>query len=165
MQEIIAGLITVLDVAALYLLLPTVKHKFLLAFWTATLHMAFPFIGFLLGDWALTFLLNGGEILSAILLFSVGLQILLSSQNRQIPRIHPGILACTASIDAFSVSVSFGMLNLNKYLFILTAGISAFVLSYFSLLIAKKTYSLRGTTLNIIAGLSLIIISIFAIIK
>lgn len=164
-QEIVAGLVTVLDVVALYLLLPAVKQRFLLALWTGVLHMALPLIGFQLGDWAVSILLEWGEKISSILLFLIGLHILFSSQKRQISTLHPAILAFTASIDAFSVSVSFGMLNLHKYLFIFTAGIGSFLLSYISLTIARKTSSYRGTSINIIAGLSLITISIFTMIK
>lgn len=165
MQEIFAGMVTVLDVVALFILLPVVKKRFLLALWTGVLHMLFPIIGFQLGGWATTYLLNWGILLSGILLFFIGLQILFSSPNYDSPTLHPAILALSASIDSFSVSVSFGMLNLNKYLFILTAGIGSFVLTYISLQIASKTRSFQSSPINIISGVSLIVLSIMTIIK
>lgn len=165
MQEVFAGIVTVLDVVALFLLLPAVKQRFLLALWTSILHMLFPIIGFQLGGWATSYLLQWGSWLSGILLFLIGLQILFSSQDSNMPTLHPAILALSASIDSFSVSVSFGMLSLNKYLFILTAGIGSFLLTYISLQIARKTRSFRGSMINIVSGLSLIILSIMTIIK
>lgn len=161
MQEVIAGLVTVIDVVALYLMLPKVKRRFLLAIWTAILHMLFPLIGFWLGDWTLQMFMSWGEILSSILLFVVGLQILFSAHNVQTPTLHPILLALMASIDAFSVSVSFGMLELQKHIFILTAGFSAFILSYSSLVIASKIHSFRGTFFNYIAAISLIVMSVY----
>lgn len=165
MQEIIAGVITVLDVVALYLLLPSVQQRFLLALWTSLLHMLFPVFGFELGGWAVSTLSEWGDWLSAILLFLIGLQILFSSHSQYMPTLHPAILALTASLDTFSVSISFGMLNLNKFLFIITAGIGAFVLSYLSLLIAQKTFSFQRFNINIISGLALIALSIITLLK
>lgn len=165
MQEIIAGFITVIDVVALFLLLPIVKKRFLLALWTGSLHMFFPLIGFQLGSWAMLYFLDWAKVLSSILLFLVGLQILLSAKKRQVPSIPPALLAITASIDTFSVSVSFGMLNLNTYLFVVSAGLGAFFLSYLSLLIAKKTRAYNGRILNVIAGVALITISIIAVFR
>ena len=165
MQEIIAGIVTVLDVVALYLLLPSVQQRFALALWTAFLHMLFPVFGFQLGDWAMTLLIGWGQWISGTLLFFIGLQILFSAHNYYIPTMHPIILAVTASLDTFSVSISFGMLNLNKFTFILTAGIGAFVLSYVSLCIARKTFSFRGKIVNYLSGLSLIVLGIITILK
>lgn len=161
MQEVIAGFVTVIDVVALYLMLPMVKRRFLLALWTAILHMIFPLIGFWLGDWTLHLVMSWGGILSSILLFLVGLQILFSAHNVQTPTLHPVLLAFMASIDAFSVSVSFGMLELQKHLFIITAGCSTFILSYLSLLIASKIHAVRGIFFNYIAALSLIAMSLY----
>lgn len=164
MQEIITGLIVALDVVALYLLLPDVKQRFLLSFWTALLHMVFPIIGFTLGSWMVHILLQWSNLVSSILLFSIGLQLILSTKNRQTIAIPITILAITASLDTFSVSISFGMLNLQKYLFIISAGIWTFVLSYISLYIAKRRLKIKGDALKWIAGLALISISIYSFI-
>ncbi|PYF07530.1 manganese efflux pump [Ureibacillus chungkukjangi] len=164
MQEIITGLIVALDVVALYLLLPDVKQRFLLSFWTALLHMVFPIIGFTLGSWMVHILLQWSNLVSSILLFSIGLQLILSTKNRQTIAIPIAILAITASLDTFSVSISFGMLNLQKYLFIISAGIWTFVLSYISLYIAKSRLRIKGDALKWIAGLALVGISIYSFI-
>ncbi|PKC51965.1 phosphotyrosine protein phosphatases I, partial [Rhizophagus irregularis] len=58
------------------------------------------------------------NLISSTLLFFIGLHLILSTQNRQIKPIPVPILAVSASLDTFSVSISFGMLNLQKYLFI-----------------------------------------------
>lgn len=144
MQEILTGLIVALDVVALYLLLPDVKKRFLLSLWTAILHMIFPIIGYNLGNWMLSILTQWSNLISSILLFFIGLQLILSTKNRQVIAIPLVILAITASLDTFSVSISFGMLNLQKHLFIMSAGIWTFVLSYISLYLAKSHFLLKG---------------------
>ncbi|MBB5149993.1 MULTISPECIES: manganese efflux pump MntP [Ureibacillus] len=162
MQEIFSGLIVSLDVVALYLLITDVKSRFLLSMWTAILHMIFPVIGFTLGNWMLQIFMQWSNIVSSILLFFIGLQIILSSKNghRTLPI---GLLAITASLDTFSVSISFGMLNLQKYYFILSAGIWTFILSYIALHIAKAGILFKGTPFKWIAGLSLITISVYTL--
>lgn len=163
LQEILTGLIVALDVVALYLLLPAVKQRFLLALWTALLHMIFPIVGFTLGNWMLQILLDWSTIISSTLLFFIGLQLILSTRGEQAVVIPIAILAITASLDTFSVSISFGMLNLQKHLFILSAGIWTFVLSYLSLTIARSGYSLKGDALKWIAGTSLIVLSVYSL--
>ncbi|MCP1143607.1 manganese efflux pump MntP family protein [Lysinibacillus endophyticus] len=165
MQEILTGLIVALDVVALYLLLPDVKKRFLLSLWTAILHMIFPIIGYNLGNWMLSILTQWSNLISSILLFFIGLQLILSTKNRQVIAIPLVILAITASLDTFSVSISFGMLNLQKHLFIMSAGIWTFVLSYISLYLAKSHFPIKGDILKWIAGISLLTISILTFIN
>lgn len=151
------------DVVALFLLIPKVSSKLLLAIWTAFLHMLFPLIGFQFGEWLTLFLADWANLLSSILLFCVGLQFLLSSRNKDFPSIPLPILAIAASLDTFSVSLSFGMLNLQKNLFILSAGIGTFLLSYSALLIAERTQAIQGYIFKWIAGLTLITISLLTL--
>ena len=165
LQEIVTGFIVALDVVALYLLLPAVKQRFLLALWTAILHMAFPIIGFTLGNWMVKILLQWSTLISSILLFCIGLQLILSTRNRKAITIPITILAITASLDTFSVSISFGMLNLQKYLFIISAGVWTFILSYLSLTVARSRFSIRGDFLKWIAGIALILLGAYTFIN
>ncbi|KYG90229.1 hypothetical protein A0U40_08300 [[Bacillus] sp. KCTC 13219] len=158
MQEVIVGIILALDVVALYILLPSVSQRFLLSIWTALWHMLFPLLGFKLGSWVSTFMEDWAAYLSAILLFCIALQLLLSSRNQHVPQKALPILAIMASIDSFSASVSFGMLNLQKYLFILSAGIATFALSYIALIVAK-TPIFNSQIFKIVAGVLLLAIS------
>ncbi|MEG0259902.1 MAG: manganese efflux pump [Lysinibacillus sp.] len=161
MQGVIAGLLTSIDVFGLYILMPSVKSRILLSLWTASLHMLFPFLGFELGNWILQFLLEWAKWISSILLFCVGLQLLLSSNAKRNSAVSPLILAVIASLDTFSVSISFGMLNLEKTIFIVSAGISAFACSYIALVIARRSKRIMGTKINIVAGIVFIIMSIW----
>ena len=160
MQEVVAGILMSFDVVALYLIATNVKSKWLLALWTALLHMIFPLIGYRFGEWIAVYLNNWATSLSTILLFFVGLQLLLSKKDESFPAISLPIIAIFASIDTFSVSLSFGMLNLEKYVFIISAGLSTFLLSYAALVVAQKTTILRNNALKKIAGLLLIVMSI-----
>lgn len=163
LQEILMGFIMALDVVALYLLIPNVKSRFILSMWTGFLHMLFPVIGFTLGSWMVHVLMQWSILVSSFLLFFIGLQVIFSGRNGQSLTVPIAILALTASLDSFSVSISFGMLNLQKYLFITSAGIWTFLLSYISLHVAKMGISLKGTPFKWIAGISLMLISIFTL--
>lgn len=165
MKEILTGLIMALDVVTIYLLLPHVKHKFFLSFWTGFLHVLFPLIGFSIGTFIVKILLQWSYLISSIFLFLFGINILLSDNNRQAINIPLVLLAIYTSIDSFSVSISFGMLNLEMYLFVLSAGISTFILSYISLIISKRNVLIKGGLFRYIAGLSLIAISIYTFIQ
>ncbi|MGE8033418.1 hypothetical protein B1B04_00600 [Lysinibacillus sp. KCTC 33748] len=163
MQGILAGIITSVDVIGLYVLLPNVKYRFFLSVWTAALHMLFPLLGFELGSYLMRFLLEWGQWISSILLFCMGLHLLLFSRKDEKVTISPILLAVTASLDTFSVSVSFGMLNLEKMVFIISAGVSALICSYGSLVIARKSQTLFGNKLQIITGIFFIIMGFLAI--
>ena len=76
--------------------------------------MLFPLLGFELGSYLVQFLLEWGQWISSILLFCIGIHLLLFSHRDEKVTISPVLLAVTASLDTFSVSVSFGMLNLEK---------------------------------------------------
>lgn len=151
------------DVVALYLLVPKVSSKLLLAIWTAFLHALFPLIGFQFGEWLTLLFTEWTNIISSILLFCVGLQFLLSSKNKDFPPIPLPLLAILASFDTFSVSLSFGMLSLQKNLFILSAGVGTFLFSYAALVIAERTHVIQGYFFKWVAGITLITISIISI--
>ncbi|MEQ6356148.1 manganese efflux pump [Lysinibacillus sp. M3] len=163
MQGILAGIITSVDVIGLYVLLPNVKYRFFLSVWTAALHMLFPLLGFELGSYLMRFLLEWGQWISSILLFCMGIHLLLFSRKDEKVTISPILLAVTASLDTFSVSVSFGMLNLEKMVFIISAGVSALICSYGSLVIARKSQTLLGNKFQIITGIFFIIMGFLAI--
>lgn len=160
MQEIVAGIVMSFDVVALFLVANNVKYKWLLACWTACLHMIFPLIGFYFGEWLGEFLIQWSNLISVVLLFFVGLQMLLSRKNEDFPAKTLPIIAIFASVDTFSVSLSFGMLQLEKYFFIISAGFSTLVLSYIALVIAQKNTIFKNGLLKKFAGLLLIIMSI-----
>ncbi|WP_341322328.1 manganese efflux pump [Solibacillus sp. FSL H8-0523] len=160
MQEIVAGIVMSFDVVALFLVANNVKYKWLLACWTACLHMVFPLIGFYFGEWLGEVLVQWSNGISVLLLFFIGLQLLLSRKNEDFPAKTLPIIAIFASFDTFSVSLSFGMLKLEKYLFIISAGFSTLVLSYIALVIAQKNTIFKNDLLKRMAGLLLIIMSI-----
>ena len=160
MQEIVAGVVMSFDVVALFLVANNVKYKWLLACWTACLHMIFPLFGFYFGEWLGQVLVQWSNGISVLLLFFIGLQLLLSRKNEDFPAKALPIIAIFASFDTFSVSLSFGMLKLEKYLFIISAGFSTLVLSYIALVIAQKNTIFKHDLLKRMAGLLLIIMSI-----
>jgi len=163
LQGILAGILTSIDVIGLYVLIPHVRYRFFLSVWTAALHMLFPLLGFELGHFLVHFFLEWGQWISSILLFCMGLHVLLFTRKDEKVTIAPILLAVTASLDTFSVSISFGMLHLEKSVFIISAGVSALICSYGSLVIARRSQVLLGDKFQIITGIFFIIMSVLAI--
>ncbi len=159
----VAG-ITTLDILVIYVFLQVRGRKIILAFWTAFLNMLLPFIGFLLGELSTTFFAEWSVLLSGILLGLIGLHMLLQDDGEQTKMlmIPPAWLAFVVSIDAFSVSVTFGMLQLNRFVFIIASGLFSFLFSLIALYFQKKLRIKSGKRIRQFAGLSLLVIGIFS---
>ena len=82
-----------------------------------------------------------------------------SSTGKQIP---PFFIAFAVSIDAFSVSVSFGMLHMDKTLFIVASGLFTFVFSCAAFLLKGHLGLKNGKVLRLIAGFALLVIGILS---
>ena len=81
----------------------------------------------------------------------------LSKSPKEIPMMPPYILAIVASLDTFSVSISFGMLQVEKFIFILSAGIFAFVgVIVAQKIIYKNTVMNRGMIMKLAGGVLLV---------
>ena len=159
--ELFAGLLTALDVVALYCVLPKIRFPLILAIWTGLLHMIFPLLGFLAGEWVTSFIVEGGRYISSILLFLTGAHLVLHQQKPTTLLIPPILLAVVVSIDTFSVSLSFGMLQLQKWLFIVNAGFFALIFSY----IALKSKVIKGPILTRISGVCLMIMGLLTLLN
>ena len=121
-REILAGALMSVDVLILFSLVLYRKQIFTLAAWVASLHMLFPLIGYYAGAIVQNYLQYASPYLSGFLLILVGLQMVLARSPKQVPLLSPYLLAVVASVDTFSVSISFGMLKVEKFLFILSSG-------------------------------------------
>ena len=159
--ELFAGLLTALDVVALYSVLPKIRFPLILAIWTGFLHMVFPLLGFLAGEWVTSVILEGGRLISSILLFLTGLHLCLHQQKPTSTIVPPILLAIIVSIDTFSVSLSFGMLQLQKWFFLMSAGFFALLFSY----IALKSRLVKGPILTRISGACLILMGVLTLLN
>jgi manganese efflux pump family protein len=162
-QEPVAGLLTAMDVAAVYTVLPLRRKRLLLAVWTGLLHMAFPVAGFVAGGAAADLMAGLGVYLSALMLILLGIHMMLSEEGADV-KMPPHLLAALLSIDSFSVSVSFGMLQLDMVRFILSAGISAFVLSCAALYVRGSVALLGGRKLRVAGGIGLVAMGIIPLV-
>ncbi|WP_342567563.1 manganese efflux pump [Psychrobacillus sp. FSL K6-4046] len=155
--EILAGFLMSVDVLILFSLVSYRKQVLTLAAWVASLHMLFPLIGYYAGVLVQTYLQQASPYLSGVLLTLVGLQMVLSKSPKEIPMMPPYILAIVASLDTFSVSISFGMLQVEKFIFILSAGIFAFVgVIVAQKIIYKSTVMNRGMIMKLAGGVLLV---------
>ena len=165
MAEVFAAGITTLDVLVIYSFLQINKGKFVLALWTSFLNMVFPFLGFITGEFSAHIFTVWSSILSGVMLGLIGIHMLLQDDETEFymenSYLH-FIIAFAVSIDAFSVSVSFGMLQMDKILFIVASGLFTFVFSCAAFLLKGHLGLKNGKALRLIAGFALLIIGILS---
>lgn len=162
--ELFAAVITTIDIIIVYAFLHVRKGKLILALWTSILNMVFPLIGFFAGQFSAHLFTAWSSLLSGLLLALIGIHILL--QDDDIPalrkQLHPFIIALAVSLDTFSVSVSFGMLQMNKTLFIAASGLFSLIFSYGTLVFKSKLGRENGKVLRLIAGTSLLVMGVMS---
>ena len=126
--------------------------------------MVFPFVGFLTGQLTANLFTTWSTLLSGVLLALIGIHMLLQDDDGKSPtgRLHPAIIALAVSIDSFSVSVSFGMLQLNKTLFITASGLFSLILAYAALQLKGRLGIKDGKMIRRFAGIALIIMGILS---
>ena len=168
MEEMFAAGITTLDVIVVYALLQVREGKFLLAMWTSFLNMVLPLLGFITGEISSSIFSGWSTLLSGVLLGLIGLHMLLQdgdTKSSSGKELHPAIIAFAVSIDSFSVSVSFGMLQFNRVLFILSSGIFSFIFAYIVLRYKLRIGLKGGRRLRQITGLALLTMGVLSFIR
>ncbi|WP_158232011.1 manganese efflux pump [Sporosarcina sp. P16b] len=166
MIEIIAAIVTTIDILIVYTFLQLRRGRLMILLWTTILNMLLPLIGFYAGEWAMIYFAGWGHALSSVLLSLIGLHILLadSDQASVVNRISPFFLALIVSVDAFGVSVTFGMMQLNKWLFILVSGFFSFTFSAIAFLSAGRLHVINGTFIRRLAGIVFICMGVLSFI-
>lgn len=167
MKELFAAGITTLDIIVIFVLLQVKGRKLALVMWTTFFNILLPFLGFITGEFSSILFSGWSSLLSGVLLALLGLQMLLHDDGDESVslQVHPSWLAFIVSLDAFSVSVSFGMLQFNKGLFIAASGFYAFTFSIISLHFKKLLGIKDGKFLRCFAGISLLAMGIFSCIQ
>lgn len=162
--ELFAAGITTLDIVVIYVLLQVKGRRLALVLWTTLFNIVFPFLGFLTGEFSTYLFSEWSTLLSGVLLGLIGLHMLLYNDNERSisTKIHPAFLALIVSVDAFSVSVSFGMLHFNRLLFITASGAYAFLFSIVALHFKHQLHIKDGRRLRQFAGVSLLVMGIFS---
>lgn len=164
MGELFVAGVTTIDILVIYVLLDVHGRKIIFALWTAILNMFLPLIGFLLGEFTTLIFAEWSMLLSGLLLGLIGLHMLLEEVDEptKMIKIPPVFLAFVVSIDAFTVSVTLGMLQFNKVLFILASGIFALIFSLIALYFQKKLNMWKGKRIRQFAGVVLILMGIYS---
>lgn len=162
MVEIIAAFMTTIDIIVIFSVLQVRKRKLVLALWTGFLNTLVPLIGFMLGEMTVSMFSVWSSMLSSFLLILIGIHMMIQDHHPQVSsiKLSPFFLAFIVSLDTLSVSVSFGMLQMNKLLFSAASGIFALVLSYCSLYIAIQLRVKNGKRLSQLGGIVFIVIGI-----
>lgn len=166
MIEIIAAIITTVDIVIVYTVLQLRRGRLMIALWTTLLNMILPIIGFYMGEWTVHFFAGWSQLLSGVMLALIGLHILLDDGEQQsmVHKMSPFFLALIVSLDAFSVSVTFGMMQLNKWLYVFVSGFFAFIFSIVALLSTGRIRLINGTYIRRITGIIFIVIGVMSFI-
>lgn len=162
MGELFAASITTLDIVIVYALINVKDGKFKLAMWTSFLNMLLPFLGFITGEFSAILFTGWSTVLSGVLLGLIGVHILLQDEQSSSIKLHPALLALAVSIDTFTVSVSFGMLHMDKVLFIMASGFLSFIFAYGTLRLKNGISSIRSKRLRQFTGVSFIVMGIIS---
>ncbi|ARK22205.1 MULTISPECIES: manganese efflux pump [Sporosarcina] len=166
MIEIISAIVTTIDILIVYTFLQLRRGRLMIMLWTTILNMLLPLIGFYAGEWVMSYFVGWSHLLSGVLLSLIGLHILLADSEEQsiVEMISPFFLALIVSIDAFAVSVTFGMMQLNKWLFIMASGLFSFVFSGIAFLSAGRLRLINGTFIRRLTGIVFICIGVLSFI-
>lgn len=165
MLELVAAGMTTIDIIIIYSFLHIRKGRLLLAIWTAILNIVFPLIGFWAGETTAVLFSTWSRLLSGVLLALIGLHMLLQEDGElqaEAKVLSPLLIALAVSLDTLSVSVSFGMLQLNRILFITSSGMFALIFSYAALVGRKRRRSKKGQFIKKVAGVAFIIMGILS---
>lgn len=134
--------------------------------WTTALNMLLPLAGFFMGEWLLHYFEQWSHALSGVLLALIGLHIMLEDGEKPsiANKISPFVLALLVSIDAFTVSVTFGMMQMNKWLFIFSSGFISFVFSVIALASTGRIRWAESKFVRCLTGLLFISLGIISLV-
>ncbi len=166
MIEMVAAIVTTVDILIVYTVLQLRRGRLMIALWTTLLNMLLPLVGFYMGDWTFRYFEGWSQVLSGVMLGLIGLHILLDDgeQTSMVHKISPFFLALLVSLDAFTVSVTFGMMQLNKWVFIFVSGFFSFVFSIVALLSTGRIGLINGMYIRRITGIVFIAIGVLSFI-
>ena len=161
--EIIAAAVTTIDILVIYTLLHVRKRKWLIALWTGVLNVIFPLAGFVAGEFSAQLVAQWSGILGGVLLGFIGVHMILQEGEAAGSKmVGPLLIAIAVSLDGFSVSMSFGLIHLNKWLFVASTGLFSLVLSYAALRTNLSMTAQWRQILRRFAGVILIIMGILS---
>lgn len=166
MLEIIAATVTTIDILIVYTVLQLRRGRFMIALWTTCLNILLPLIGFYMGEWTVSYFQGWSQVLSGVMLGLIGVHILLDETDEPslMEKVSPVFLALFVSVDAFTVSVTFGMMELNKWLFVFVSGVLSFVFSVIALLSTDRIPFINGDWIRRITGIVFIVIGVMSFI-
>lgn len=125
-------------------------------------HFIMPFIGIMLGKMAAAPFENYGQLISGLILMFIGCQMFFGAFTEEkklyLQPVGVGlfILACSVSLDSFTVGFGLGIAGAKIALALMLFGISSTVLSVFALLIGRRVQGFLGKYSELLGGSILI---------
>ena len=143
------------------------KQKVILSFFVGLFHFFMPILGFLFGYLFLSIVKINFDILVALILSFIGIDMIISSFKEDeiicFNKFFYFIFSLAVSIDSFSVGITFNGSDSFIFAPIIFACVS-FIFTIFGLFLGGKTYDVFGKLSTVVGGIVLIVIGVFYLI-
>ena len=141
-------------------------HSIKIGLFFGLFQMIMPIAGFNIGDLIGLIVIEITQLIAAGLLFIIGFKMIVDSFKKRNDSLifTPNkiymltILSITTSIDAFTVGISYALLQIPIIIPAITIGMITFIISIFGVIIGKKSEHLFKDKAKIMGGLILILI-------
>ncbi|MGM8211421.1 manganese efflux pump MntP [Virgibacillus sp. W0430] len=137
---------------------PRLKRIALIGLLIGSFHILFPLIGILAGKVIAEKIGQYTVLGGGLLLVGIGAHMIFSAFNQEPKRsinssgIHLLLLACSVSIDSFSVGLSLGMSNAKTIMAIILFGSISTILTWAGMLLGRKVRGYLGAYSEILGG-------------
>ncbi|MGM8364771.1 manganese efflux pump MntP [Virgibacillus sp. W0181] len=137
---------------------PRLKRIAMIGLLIGMLHIIFPFVGILLGKAISGTIGHYATLAGGLLLIGIGSHMFFSAfsqgkvRNVMPSGIHLFILACSVSMDSFSVGLSLGLSNAKTAIVLFMFGVMSMVLTWTGMLLGRKVRGYLGAYSELLGG-------------
>ena len=142
------------------------KDRIILSSIVGLFHFFMPLLGLFVGNIILKYLIVDLDILLAIIIFLIGIEMIISSFKKEDNNLLISLLSFilfgfSVSIDSFSVGIGLKGINNNYYEVSLIFSLCSFIFTYIGLMLGTKLNELVGKYAKTIGGIILIGLGIY----
>ena len=142
------------------------KDRVILASLVGLFHFFMPLLGLLVGNIILKYIIIDLDILLAIIIFLIGIEMIISSIKKEDNTMLLSLLsfilfAFSVSIDSFSVGIGLKGINNNYLQVSIIFSLCSFIFTYIGLILGTKLSDLVGRYAKTIGGIILIGLGVY----
>lgn len=140
------------------------KNKYLLSIIVGCYHFVMPLLGILVGNIILQFFKFNADIVTALILIFIGVQMVISSfKNEEVSALKLGdffLFGLAVSIDSFSLGITLPNMEVSIIFSVITFALISGLFTFFGLSLGNKIEKLLGKIATILGGSILSIIGV-----